>query len=87
MYSEFIIFTKDLATSKEVPDNIIECIMSLGIDWKQNHIHKNIINYSTRIEHDIECSFCCRTRRSSEYPGILPASWNGMERYKIQAVQ
>ena len=54
MYSEFIIFTKDLATSKEVPDNIIECIMSLGIYWKKNHIHKNIINYSTRIEHDIE---------------------------------
>ena len=54
MNSEFVKLTNELSSSKEVPENMIELLMSLGIDWKKNHIHKNIINYSTGTDHNIE---------------------------------
>ena len=54
MYSEFVKLTNELSSSKFVPENMIECLMSLNIDWKKNHIHKSIINYSTGTDHNIE---------------------------------
>ena len=54
MYSEFVQLTKDLSTSKGVPENMIECPISLKVDWKKNHINENIINYTTGAVHNIE---------------------------------
>ena len=54
MNLEFVKLTNDIASSKNVPNNMIECLTSLGVDWKQNHIHKNINNYSTGTDHDID---------------------------------
>ena len=54
MNSEFVKLTNELSSCKEVPENMIECLINLGLDWKQNHIHKNIINYSTGTDHNIE---------------------------------
>eukprot|EP00833_Pecoramyces_ruminatium_P014851 jgi/Orpsp1_1/1188883/evm.model.d7180000067945.1 len=53
MKSEFVELTSSLKTSKNVPDNIIECLEKFEDSWKSNHIHKNI-NYSTGIDHSID---------------------------------
>ncbi|OUM69104.1 hypothetical protein PIROE2DRAFT_2989 [Piromyces sp. E2] len=54
MNSEFVKLTSDLKTSRNVPDNMIECLEKFGDSWKSNHIHKNINNYSTGIDHNID---------------------------------
>ena len=54
MNSEFVKLSDELSSSKDIPENMIECLLELGIDWKKNHIHKNIINYSTGTDHNIE---------------------------------
>ena len=54
MFSEFISLTHKLAMSKNISENMIDCLENLKIEWKKNHLHQNIINYSTGIEHDID---------------------------------
>jgi len=54
MNSEFVKLTNKLKTSKNVPDNIIECLDKFGNPWKSNHIHKNIRNFDTAIDHNID---------------------------------
>ena len=54
MLSEFIALTDNLASSKNIPDNMIECLENIKIEWKKNHIHKNLIRYSTGNEHNID---------------------------------
>jgi len=40
---KFVKLSTDLATSKSVPENIIECLENLDINWKKKkHIHNNI---------------------------------------------
>eukprot|EP00833_Pecoramyces_ruminatium_P018239 jgi/Orpsp1_1/1192271/evm.model.d7180000091887.1 len=51
MNSIFVQLTDDLATSKSVPENMIQCIESLNIIWKNNHIHKMLPNFSTGNDH------------------------------------
>ena len=53
MYSKFVKLSKELATSKDVPENMIECLTKMNYDWKKNHIHKKILNYSPGIDHNI----------------------------------
>eukprot|EP00833_Pecoramyces_ruminatium_P016728 jgi/Orpsp1_1/1190760/evm.model.d7180000081067.1 len=52
MNSEFVKLTGDLTTSKSVPDDMIECLESLGNSWKLNHIHKKIVNYNIGTDHN-----------------------------------
>eukprot|EP00833_Pecoramyces_ruminatium_P015499 jgi/Orpsp1_1/1189531/evm.model.d7180000072673.1 len=54
MNSTFVKKTKDLTTSKFVPDNMIECLDRLGNSWKSKHIHKKIKNFSHGDDHDTE---------------------------------
>eukprot|EP00833_Pecoramyces_ruminatium_P003026 jgi/Orpsp1_1/1177058/evm.model.c7180000060037.1 len=54
MNNTFVKLTNGLASSKNVPENIIECLENIGIDWKNTHIHRNILNYSTGTDHSIE---------------------------------
>jgi len=54
MNSEFVELNENLASSKEVPDNMIECIEELEIAWKSNHIHKNIKKFKSGIDHNIK---------------------------------
>ena len=54
MYSYFVKLTNELSSSKDIPENMIECLLNLGIDWKKNHIHKSINKYSTGTDHNIE---------------------------------
>jgi len=54
MNSEFVELNGNLASSKEVPDNMIECIEELEIAWKSNHIHKNIKKFKSGIDHNIK---------------------------------
>jgi len=51
---EFVKLSNDLATSKYVPENIIECLENLDINWKGTHIHKNIKKYSPGSDHNID---------------------------------
>ena len=51
---DFIKSTEDLASSKNVPENMIECLESIGIKWRKIHINKNIIKFSTGTDHDID---------------------------------
>ncbi|ORX87290.1 hypothetical protein BCR32DRAFT_289410 [Anaeromyces robustus] len=53
MKEDFVQLTNGFTTSKDVPDNMIECIEKLGIEWKSNHINKKIINYSPFEDHKI----------------------------------
>lgn len=54
MNSKFIKQTKELASSTTVPENMIECIEKLEIEWKNNHIHKNIKSITTGTDHGID---------------------------------
>jgi len=54
MNSNFIKQTRELASSISVPENMIECLESLGIIWRNNHIHKSITNFTTGTDHDID---------------------------------
>jgi len=54
MYSDFVKLTNGLSSSKDIPENMIECLLNLGIDWKKNHFHNKINKYSTRTDHNIE---------------------------------
>ena len=54
MSSEFVKLSNNLAYSKDIPENLIDCIENLNIKWKKNHIHKNITEYTTGIQHDID---------------------------------
>jgi len=53
MNLEFVKLNKSLATSLNVPENIIECLESLNIEWKKIHIHKKITRYSSGTDHKI----------------------------------
>jgi len=44
----------DLATSKYVPENIIECLENLDINWKGTHIHNKITNYTPGTDHTVD---------------------------------
>ena len=52
MNSEFVKLTTELATSKNVPENMIECLEILNIKWRNNHIHKKI-NLELSTDHNI----------------------------------
>ncbi|OUM58403.1 hypothetical protein PIROE2DRAFT_16332 [Piromyces sp. E2] len=54
MNSKFVPLTNNLASSEKVPENIIQCIEKLGITWRDDHIHKNIIQYTSGTDHDID---------------------------------
>jgi len=54
MNEDFVKLTNDLTTSKDVPDNMIDCIEELGIKWKLNHIHKMIDQFTFGIGHTID---------------------------------
>jgi len=54
MNLKFIKHTRELATSINVPENMIDCIERLGITWRNNHIHKNIKYFTIGTDHDID---------------------------------
>ncbi|ORX79571.1 hypothetical protein BCR32DRAFT_300799 [Anaeromyces robustus] len=54
MNSKFVMLDNILATSVNVPDNIIECLEDLNINWKETHIHKKITKYTTGTDHNIK---------------------------------
>ena len=45
MYSDFVKLTNELSSSKDIPENMIEFLLNIGIDWEKNHIHKDIKKY------------------------------------------
>eukprot|EP00833_Pecoramyces_ruminatium_P011209 jgi/Orpsp1_1/1185241/evm.model.c7180000092897.1 len=53
MNEKFVRLNKSLATSINVPDNIIECLESLDINWKDLHISRKITKYSPGTDHNI----------------------------------
>jgi len=54
MNSDFVLLNPNLALSKDVPENMIECMETFGIKWREEHLHKNLINFTTGIEHNIK---------------------------------
>ena len=54
--SELIKLNEELATFKDVPDNMKELLMKLDSNWTINHINENILKYSTGIYHNIDDS-------------------------------
>ena len=54
MNSEFVSLSTNPALSKDVPENMIECMEILGIKWREEHLHQNLINFTTGLEHDIK---------------------------------
>ena len=54
--SELVKLNEELATFKNVPQNMKELLKKLEPKWTTNHIHKNIVSYSTGIYHDINFS-------------------------------
>ena len=44
---EFVKLTNNISSSENVPDNMINCLASLGSEWKKNHINK-MFNYLER---------------------------------------
>ena len=42
MNLDFVKLTNKLASSKGVPDNLIDCMEKLDIPWKSTHVHKKI---------------------------------------------
>ena len=51
---EFVKLTNNISSSENVPDNMINCLVSLGSEWKKNHINKNIKNFTTGTDHNID---------------------------------
>ena len=49
MNSDFVLLTTKIAFSKDIPKNLIECMEFLGIKWREEHLHKNLINFRTGI--------------------------------------
>ena len=54
--SEFIKFNEELASFKDVPNNMIELLLNLDNNWTNNHILLNMQKYTTGIFHDINIS-------------------------------
>ena len=54
MNSDFVLLSTEIALSKDVPENMIECMEILGIKWREEHLHQNLINFTTGLEHDIK---------------------------------
>ncbi|OUM57448.1 hypothetical protein PIROE2DRAFT_17572 [Piromyces sp. E2] len=54
MNGQLINLTKDLATSHGIPENMIQCLEDLEIEWKKTHIHKKIKKYSPGHNDDIK---------------------------------
>ena len=54
MNSDFVLLDSNLALSKDVPENMIECMKNFNIKWKEEHLNENLINFRTGIEHNIK---------------------------------
>jgi len=54
MNSEFVVLDLNFASSKDVPENMIECMENLGIRWREEHLHKNLINFTIGMLHNIK---------------------------------
>ena len=54
MNSDFVLLNSNLGLSKDVPENMIECMENLGIKWKEEHLHKNLMKFRIGIEHNIK---------------------------------
>jgi len=67
MNLDFVKFEESLASSKDVPDNMIECMEKLDIPWKLNHIHKNIEKFNSGINHNIEFAVSLIKNKMNEW--------------------
>jgi len=54
MNSDFVLLSSKIALSKDVPENMIECMEILDIKWREKHLNENLINFTTGIEHNIK---------------------------------
>jgi len=54
MNSDFVKLDPNLALSKDVPENMIECLEKFNFKWKEQHLHKNLVNFTTGLEHNIK---------------------------------
>jgi len=54
MNNKFIKQTKDIASSTNVQENMIDCIENLGMDWRNCHINKRIVSFTTGTDHNID---------------------------------
>ena len=50
----FVKNSNELATSENVPENMIDCLENLNINWKNQHINTNISKFKIEKEHDID---------------------------------
>ncbi|OUM68466.1 hypothetical protein PIROE2DRAFT_3755 [Piromyces sp. E2] len=53
MNSQFVKLTNRLASSQYVPENMIACLEKLNVHWKDTHIHKNLTNFTTGMDHNV----------------------------------
>eukprot|EP00833_Pecoramyces_ruminatium_P012595 jgi/Orpsp1_1/1186627/evm.model.d7180000052101.1 len=53
MNSQFVKMTRSLASSQNIPENMITCLEKLNIHWKDTHINKKIKNFTTDIDHNV----------------------------------
>ena len=54
MNSEFVKLEPNVALSKDVPENMIECLEKFNIKWREEHLHKNLVKFTTGLEHNIK---------------------------------
>ena len=54
MNSDFVLLSANLALSKDVPENMIECMQNFNIKWREEHLNENLLYFTTGIEHNIK---------------------------------
>ena len=54
MNSDFVKLDQNLELSKDLPENMIECIEKFNFKWREEHLHKDLVNFTTGLEHNIE---------------------------------
>ena len=54
MNSDFVLLDSNLALSKDIPENMIDCMQNFSIKWREEHLNENLLNFRTGIVHNIK---------------------------------
>jgi len=54
MNSDFVLLDSNLAFSKDIPENMIDCMENFNIKWREEHLNENLLNFKTGIVHNIK---------------------------------
>ena len=87
MNSQFVKLTNDLASSQNVPENMIACLEKLNVHWKDSHINKKITNFTVGIDHNVNYAVskirdCVNTWSDNVFVLMHYIPYNGNDDFK-----